>query len=64
MSKFVQKMITRGRNEGITIGRNEGISFATDRMTKLMNTLYSQGRDNDVKKAFSDKLYLQKLFEE
>ena len=25
MSEFVQKMITRGRNEGIVLGRNEGI---------------------------------------
>ena len=80
MSEFVQKMITRGRNEGIALGRNEGIvlgrnegitlgeqrgiAFATNRMTSIMTSLYAQGRDADVKRAMTDSAYLQQLIAE
>lgn len=68
MSEFVQKMISRGRNEGIPIGiergRSEGIAFATNRMTSLMTALYSKGRDDDVKRAFSDSAYMEQLYSE
>lgn len=53
----VQKGISQGRTEGISIGRTEGINS----MTALMSSLYAQGRDEDVKRAFTDSAYLQEL---
>ena len=72
MSEFVQKMINRGRTEGISIGRTEGISQGMvlgrnegiSSMASLLATMYAQGRSKDVERAVTDSEYLKQLFAE
>ena len=80
MSEFVQKMINRGRTEGISIGRTEGISIGRTEgisqgmvlgrnegissMASLLAKMYAQGRSKDVERAVTDSEYLKQLFAE
>ena len=67
--EFVQKMrnegVVLGRNEGIALGRNEGIALGEQRaissMQSALSALYAQGREEDIKRALSDKVYLAEL---
>ena len=65
LSQGLSQGISQGRTEGISIGRTEGISIGRtegiNSMTALMSSLYAQGRDADVKRAFTDSAYLQEL---
>ena len=59
--EFVQKM----RNEGVVLGRNEGIALGEQRaissMQSALSALYAQGREEDIKRALSDSVYLAEL---
>ena len=73
VSEFVQKWFNQGRNEGIALGRNEGIALGRNEgialgrnegissMQAIMSKLYAEGRDADVKRAFTDSTYLAQL---
>ena len=61
---YWNKGVQQGLSQGLSQGRTEGISIATNRMTALMSSLYAQGRDADVKRAFTDSAYLQQLLAE
>ena len=45
-------------------GREEGIATGIKNTTLLMSWLFSQNRDDDVKKATQDPKYLEILFDE
>ena len=60
MSDLFQTYWNKGHTEGISIGRTEGISFAT----KVMASLYEQGREADIKRALTDSAYFQQLLAE
>ena len=59
--EFVQKM----KNEGVVLGRNEGIALGEQRaissMQSALSALYAQGREDDIKRALSDSVYLAEL---
>ena len=67
--EFVQRMknegVVLGRNEGIALGRNEGIALGEQRaissMQSALSALYAQGREEDIKRALSDRVYLAEL---
>jgi len=60
VSDLFQTYWDKGHTEGISIGRTEGISFAT----KVMASLYEQGREADIKRALTDSAYFQQLLAE
>ena len=64
LDESFSKGLRSGRKEGRSEGRMQGVAIATDNITSLFATLYSQGRDADVKKATSDRAYLNKLMAE
>ena len=80
MSDFVQKMISRGRTEGMTLGRNEGILLGRNEgMTMgrnegrsegihtaaaVFSKLFAQGRARDAERAANDSTYLEHLMAE
>ena len=65
MSGLFQTYWNKGHDEGIALGVQQGISQGRtegiNSMTALMSSLYAQGRDEDVKRAFTDSAYLQEL---
>ena len=60
MFDVLQANINSGISRGITLGRSEGI----DSMANLFASLFAQGRDEDAKRAATDKAYLQQLLSE
>ena len=58
------KWFNRGVSDGIKRGRAEGRAQGENAVTSLFSKLYSQGRDDEVKKATTDRAYLKKLMDE
>ena len=60
-----KEMIARANfREGEKIGEKRGMEKGLARLIDLNNWLFSQNRDDDVKKAAKDPKYLEKMFAE
>ncbi|MBQ4501448.1 MAG: hypothetical protein II962_06385, partial [Spirochaetales bacterium] len=55
-----EQYLEAGRKEG----RSEGETIGADRMASLGDQLMKAGRTEDLKRAFSDPGYREKLFQE
>ena len=57
-----------GKDEGIAEGRKEGIKEGLckgeNRLAELLQILSAEGRNDDIRRAISDQVYREQLYQE
>ena len=53
-----------GKDEGIAEGHKEGLRKGESRLAELLQILSAEGRDDDIRRAISDQIYREQLYQE
>lgn len=56
--------IAEGRKEGMKEGIKEGLRKGENRLAELLQILSAEGRDDDIRRAISDQMYREQLYQE
>ena len=56
-----QNALNKATEKGIEIGEKRGINIGIDQINDLYSWLYSNGREEDVKKALTDPVFREEL---
>ena len=59
-----QNALNKATEKGIEIGEKRGINIGIDQINDLYSWLYSNGREEDVKKALTDPVFREELLKE
>ncbi len=64
MCEVLDQIENRGIEQGIKQGMEQGIGIGMDIIIKLSNILVSAGRTDDLKRAETDRPFLEELIQE